>query len=272
MAVAAAQIGGMVLRRKIQEQRYETNIPESQFLRTCLYSLCHDVGVSLRIRAVRSATGRGEIGSACYRRLFLRAPGRFDTPQQAADALVNAAEKFDVVALTEIFGPDGNDIVLSGEFAQDRKHAADFAAQARKKKSVSVDPKIGNRAFLLVGDEDWPFPVPLVKSGGKWFFDSKAGRQELLYRRIGANELDAIEVCRGYVEAQDEYALQPARGLRRKSVCPAHRQHSRQAGWLGLARTPMALGVVRWARTLLERLNRATPAARTLTMDISSKS
>jgi len=65
----------------------------------------------------------------------------------------------------------------------------------------------GARAFLLVGEEDWPFPVPLVQRGTKWFFDSKAGVQELLYRRIGANELDAIEVCRGYVEAQHEYAL-----------------------------------------------------------------
>jgi hypothetical protein len=131
----------------------------------------------------------------------------FNTPQQAADALVNAADNFDVGALEQIFGPGGDDIVLSGEVAQDRKHAADFAAQAREKKSVSVDPKNGNRAFLLVGNEDWPFPVPLVKRGEKWFFDSKAGRQELLYRRIGANELDAIEICHGYVEAQDDYAF-----------------------------------------------------------------
>jgi hypothetical protein len=130
----------------------------------------------------------------------------FDTPQQAADALVEAAEKFDVAALTQIFGPDGDDVVFTGEYAQDRKHAADFAAEAHEKKSVSMDPKTGKRAFLLVGNEDWPFPVPLVKTGEKWFFDSKAGLQELIYRRIGANELDAIEVCGGYVEAQDEYA------------------------------------------------------------------
>src|SRR5579864_6109884 len=133
----------------------------------------------------------------------------FDTPQQAADALVSAAEKFDVAALTEIFGPDSDDVVFSGEFAQDRKRAGDFAAEAREKTKVSVDPKSGNRAFVLVGNVTWPFPVPLVKSGEKWFFDAKAGRQELLYRRIGANELDAIAICRGYVEAQDEYALQP---------------------------------------------------------------
>jgi hypothetical protein len=135
-------------------------------------------------------------------------PKMFATPKQAADALVDAAAKFDVVALTEIFAPDGNEIVFSGEFSQDRKHATDFAAQARKKLSVSIDPKNGNRAFLLVGEEDWPCPVPLVQRGGKWFFESKAGMQELLYRRIGANELDTIAICRGYVEAQQEYAIQ----------------------------------------------------------------
>ena len=137
---------------------------------------------------------------------------RFNTPQQAADALIDAAEKFDVAELAYIFGPDGEDVVFSGEFAQDRQHAANFVAEAHEKKSVSVDPRTGNRAFLLVGNEDWPFPVPLVKKSDKWSFDPKAGRQELLYRRIGANELDAIQICHGYVEAQHEYALQPQEG------------------------------------------------------------
>ena len=136
----------------------------------------------------------------------------FDTPQQAADALVAAAEQFDERALQEIFGPGGEDIVFSGEYPQDRKRAADFAAEAREKKSVSVDPKKEKRAFLLVGSEDWPFPVPIVKLGAKWAFDAKAGRQELLYRRIGSNELDAIDICRGYVEAQHDYALQKREG------------------------------------------------------------
>jgi|SRR5215472_5242253 len=136
----------------------------------------------------------------------------FDTPQQAADALVDAAEKFDVGVLEEIFGPDGDDIVLSGEYPQDRKRAADFAAEAREKKSVSVDAKTKTRAFLLVGNEDWPFPVPMVKVADKWHFDAKAGRQELFYRRIGSNELDAIDICHGYVEAQYEYAYQKREG------------------------------------------------------------
>lgn len=132
----------------------------------------------------------------------------FDTPQQAADALVKAAEEFDETRIEEIFGPGGDDIVLSGEFAQDRKLAADFADKAREKTTVSMNPRNANRAFLLIGNENWPFPVPLVKTGNKWFFDAKAGRRELLYRRIGANELDAIGICRGYVEAQDDYAEQ----------------------------------------------------------------
>ncbi len=136
----------------------------------------------------------------------------FGTPQQAADALVNAAEQFDTTALAEIFGPDGDDIIFTGDTVQDRQRATDFAAAAHEKKSVSVEPKNGARAFVLVGNENWPFPVPIVKKGGKWFFDSKAGKQELLNRRIGANELDAISICHGYVEAQEEYAMQKREG------------------------------------------------------------
>lgn len=139
-------------------------------------------------------------------------PERFNSAQEAADALVNAAESFDTAALVRIFGQTGADLVLTGEIAYDRKRAADFAEKAREKKAVSVDRKNGTRAFLLVGDEDWPFPVPIVKKAGKWSFDADAGRQELLYRRIGANELDAIQICHGYVEAQEDYAFEKREG------------------------------------------------------------
>lgn len=136
----------------------------------------------------------------------------FDTPQQAAAELVAAAEKFDVHELIEIFGPGGDDIVLTGEYPLDRQRASDFAAEARKKQSVSVAPKSGSRAFLIVGHENWPFPIPIVKTDGKWSFDAKAGRQELLYRRIGYNELDAIQICHNYVEAQEEYSFRKRDG------------------------------------------------------------
>jgi hypothetical protein len=132
----------------------------------------------------------------------------FSSPQQAAEALIEAAEKFDEAALTEILGADGYDIIHTGEPARDREVAQKFAEQARLKTNVTLQPKNPRRAILEIGEDDWPFAVPIVKLGSTWSFDTKAGRQELLYRRVGSNELDAIAVCRGYVEAQHEYALQ----------------------------------------------------------------
>jgi hypothetical protein len=132
----------------------------------------------------------------------------FDSPQQAAEALIAAAGKFDTAALEEIFGPAGHDIILSGEEALDRKNLAEFAARAEEKHSVKVDPKHPGMAVLIVGSEDWPMPVLMIKKGGKWFFDAETGRREILYRRIGDNELNAIRVCRGFVEAQHQYALE----------------------------------------------------------------
>src|SRR5271170_1586385 len=136
----------------------------------------------------------------------------FDSPQAAADAVLKAASDYDTDALAKIFGPDGKEIYATGDAVQDKNRAESFVAEAKEKMEVSVDPKTGKRAFIIVGNEDWPMPVPLVKAGSKWYFDTKAGKQELLYRRIGSNELDAIQICRGYVDAQDEYAMKPREG------------------------------------------------------------
>lgn len=133
------------------------------------------------------------------------APETFATAEQAAAAMVDAAEKFDVPVLLKIVGHDGEDVVLTGEYAQDRERAQEFAAQARKKMDISVDPKTHSRAYLMVGEEDWPFALPIAKHGERWSFDVAAGRDELFYRRIGSNELDAIDVCEGFVEAQNEF-------------------------------------------------------------------
>jgi hypothetical protein len=130
----------------------------------------------------------------------------FDSPKLAADALIQAAESFDVPALLSILGPGSEDIVSSEDQVQDKNRAAAFAAKAKEKMSVEVDPKNPNSATLIVGNEDWPLPIPVVKRKAKWYFDTKAGREEILLRRIGANELDVLEICRGYVEAQIEYA------------------------------------------------------------------
>ncbi len=130
----------------------------------------------------------------------------FGTPTQAVDALMVAARNFDVPALREIFGPDSEDLVPSADPIQGKNQIAAFVARSDEKLSVTIDPKNSTRAVLTIGNEALPFPVPLVKDGGRWDFDSKAGREEILYERIGANELDAITVCRGFVEAQEEYA------------------------------------------------------------------
>ena len=135
----------------------------------------------------------------------------FATPQDAANSLVEAAEKYDEAALTEILGPDSSDIIHTGEPARDSEKSKEFAAQARAKMSVEVN-KAKTRATMVVGDEDWPFPVPIVKAGKSWFFDTRTGRREILLRRIGRNELDVIQICRGYVEAQHEYALKKREG------------------------------------------------------------
>jgi len=130
----------------------------------------------------------------------------FATPQDAANSLIDAAEKYDEGALTEVLGPSSYDIIHTGEPARDSEKCKEFAARARAKLSVEVD-KTKTRATMVVGDEEWPFPVPIVKAGNSWFFDTNAGRREILLRRVGQNELDAIEICRGYVEAQHDYAL-----------------------------------------------------------------
>lgn len=135
-------------------------------------------------------------------------PKAFNTPKQAADALIHAAETYDVATLLEIFGPDGKDFISSPDPVHDKSIAATFAAKAQQKQVVTIDPKNNVKAVLSVGSDDWPFPVPIVKTGSKWHFDAKQGHDEILFRRIGSNELDAIQICRGFDEAQKQYAAE----------------------------------------------------------------
>jgi len=132
----------------------------------------------------------------------------FATAEEAADALIDAAAKSDMDTLVQIFGSEGKDLMTTGEPAHDKEAVKIFVDLAQEKKEISVDPKNKNRAVLNIGKDDWPFAIPLVRKNGKWQFDVAAGRQELLYRRIGGNELDVIQICHGYVEAQQEYSLQ----------------------------------------------------------------
>jgi hypothetical protein len=134
----------------------------------------------------------------------------FPSADAAAQALVNAAKADDATALIEILGPSSKDIVVTRDPVADRKIRRDFAARASQK--IRLIPYHGraNEKTLLAGKDEWPLPIPIVESGGKWYFDTAQARQEILNRRIGGNELDAIEVCRGYVEAQNAYAADHA--------------------------------------------------------------
>jgi len=140
-------------------------------------------------------------------------PQQYATPEEAAAALVSAAEKYDVPTLKAILGSEGRQIVQSGDSVRDRNEAIAFAAQARAKQTLELD-SAKETAHLVVGLDLWPLPIPLVKRDGKWSFDAATGEEEILRRRIGRNELDAIEVCRGYVEAQHTYALVKHDGAR----------------------------------------------------------
>jgi len=140
------------------------------------------------------------------------APRSFASAQAAADGLVAASAADDVPALLAIFGSDGKALVSSGDEVQDRNDRAWFTSLAKEKLAVVPDDKDPHRATVVVGPDAWPFPAPLVEKDGKWAFATKSGLQELVDRRIGQNELDAIEICHGYVEAQKEYASEDRNG------------------------------------------------------------
>ncbi|HEV2616185.1 MAG TPA: DUF2950 domain-containing protein [Candidatus Acidoferrales bacterium] len=126
----------------------------------------------------------------------------FSSPQEAMQALVQAAQSKDHAALDKIFGSTAQEL-LSGDPVEDAKDLDDFSngVQASAKLKQDSDAKY----TITVGNDNWPFPVPIVKQGDHWFFDTKAGTQEILDRRVGENELSAITTCRAYVVAQWEY-------------------------------------------------------------------
>ena len=130
----------------------------------------------------------------------------FASPQEAGAALLAAAEHNDTAALMRVLGAGSKDIVESGDPAEDKSSRAQFTERARARMKVEIEPGNPDRAVLVVGENDWPFPVPLLRRSGRWHFDADRGRIEILARRVGRNEIVAIDVCRGYVEAQMEYA------------------------------------------------------------------
>ncbi len=128
----------------------------------------------------------------------------YRTPQEAVDALVATARSGDPKAALIVLGRDGEDIISSGDKVADEAVRKRFVASYDAKHQIMIEGT--RKAILVIGDNDYPFPIPLLRVKGMWSFDTEAGRREILYRRIGHNELDAIQTCLAYVDAQDEYA------------------------------------------------------------------
>jgi hypothetical protein len=140
--------------------------------------------------------------------LFICAPAsaqqQFDSADAAVTALVTAAKEHHKSAINKILGPKGQKIISSGDKVADSRAREDFVAAYDKKHAIENEGE--DKATLIIGDNDWPFPIPLVRKDEKWSFDTKAGLDEILRRRIGRNELSAIQVSLAYVQAQNEYA------------------------------------------------------------------
>jgi hypothetical protein len=130
----------------------------------------------------------------------------FATAEQAVQALIVALEKDDVADLAVLLGPGSEEVLSSGDAVADQQGRLDFLALYQAQHKLQADG-VGQMS-LLVGEQDWPLPIPLVKRGEQWFLDGAAGADELIYRRVGRNELGAIAVCRGFVDAQFDYAAQ----------------------------------------------------------------
>jgi hypothetical protein len=128
----------------------------------------------------------------------------FKTPDEAASALVSAAKAGDPKALVTVLGPDGADIASSGDEVADAATRDKFVAAYNTKHQITMQGD--SKAIMVIGQEDYPLPIPLVRKDGMWRFDTAAGRDEILARRIGRNELDAIQSSLAYVDAQNDYA------------------------------------------------------------------
>jgi hypothetical protein len=128
----------------------------------------------------------------------------FKSPNDAAGTMIDALKRNDTRELLAIYGPGSKSLVSSGDAAADRAASGQFVAHYDEKNRLEHVNK--GMVVLHVGNDDWPFPIPIVKTGTNWRFDTKAGKHEILARRIGRNELDAIQTCLVYVDAQREYA------------------------------------------------------------------
>jgi hypothetical protein len=129
----------------------------------------------------------------------------FKSPEEAVKSLMDAAKSNDTKGLLAVFGPAGKEIISSGDEVADKAGRENFIKDYEEKSRL--EKETDTKVTLVVGSREWPFPIPIVKKGETWVFDTKAGKEELLNRRIGRNELNTIQTCLAYVDAQREYAM-----------------------------------------------------------------
>jgi hypothetical protein len=127
----------------------------------------------------------------------------FSSPEDASQALVTSAQGSDEKTMLNILGPEGKQIVSSGDDAEDASSRAMFVEKYQEMHRLVKEPD--GTTTLYIGAENWPTPIPLVKHGDSWYFDTEAGKKEILYRRIGQNEISSIRVCQELVASQKEY-------------------------------------------------------------------
>ncbi len=169
--------------------------------RAMLRHAANRVLIALRI----SAVAMGLVAIAVVSPMAAAAPQKtFATPAAAVDALMAANRGNHIGQLLAILGPEGAKLIHSGDPVADRYGRTRFIAAYDEAHKLELNGD--SKAILIVGADEWPLPIPLVREHGRWRFDTKAGADEILNRRIGRNELRVIETCRAYVEAQREYA------------------------------------------------------------------
>ena len=164
------------------------NAAEHSALRFCLFLAA----------AVVVLSAAGTLADAGEQRSFASA-------EEAVNAFVAAERAHDTKELMEIFGPDAKELISSGDPVSDKQRRERFVSRFDRKNSLI---KEGDRMVLTIGEQDWPFPIPLAKRGDRWFFDTKAGKDEIVNRRIGRNELNTIQTMLAIVDAEREYALE----------------------------------------------------------------
>lgn len=143
-------------------------------------------------------------------------PGQatFSSPEDASQALFSAAQRGDTATLLEIFGPAGNQIISSGDEVQDKNNRELFVSEYEEMHRTASEPD--GTTTLYIGAENWPLPVPLTNKGGKWYFESELGKKQVLFRRIGRNELDALRVLEALVDGQNDYYAESRDGKSRQ--------------------------------------------------------